>query len=144
MRDMSGISQKELELVQRLALIHYQKGNRISYPQLEEWELYKGEKYCVGDEDGVLVTTKPKIALDWTPHKDIAEEVVSRFKQLGGWKFKDICVLVITYEFLKKRKLSPNTFAGFSTKTISRGGEEIVIIPRSPEVEETIKHESRK
>jgi hypothetical protein len=132
---MIDITKKELEAVQRLALIHYKKGDRISYPQLEVWELYQGEKYCVGDQDGVLATTRPKIALDWTPHKDVAEEVVLRFKQQGGWKFNDICVLIVTNELLKTRKIRPNTFAGFSTKIVARGGEEIVIIPRSPEVE---------
>jgi hypothetical protein len=146
-----------LEDINRLGLLHYKSGNRISYPQLEEWSIYRGEKYsikvfAVAQADfhngAYLSNAKGKIdIIAWTPHKDVAEQIVTQLKKCG-WKYKDTSVDVLTSALLKKLNSNPrarlvkaNTFAGFTAWTIMRNDEEIIVIPNSDVI---VEYESRK
>jgi hypothetical protein len=136
----------------RLGLLHYKSGNRINFPQLEECNVYGGEKYCIkmfpmGEADPhhgayVCVRKGPTDIICWTPHKDVADEIVANFKKCG-WKYKDGAVEVLTSVLVKELNSNPkarpvkiNTYAGFNAHTVTRSDVEIVVITQSPEVEE--------
>jgi hypothetical protein len=138
------------EEANRLALIHHKNGDRLSYPQLEEWDIYQGDKYCIRvfpvgynlHHGSYLCTANPvkekEQVIQWTPHKDVAEDIVARSKKCG-WKYKDTVYEILVKGWLKEHGYKASTFAGFNVLVIVRDGEEVIVIPQSDVVKEFIK-----
>ena len=117
------ISDEEL---QRQADVHLTLGNTICYPQPEKWGEYVGTRYGVDCGNDTYLGSDYKKdnhqVFCWTPHKDIAEQIVKNVKKCG-WKFKDACVIELTYDFLKSKHALVCTHAGFQPLTIQRNDE---------------------
>ncbi len=128
------------EELQSQAEDHAKVGDIICYPQLDRWNIYNQVKYGVGDNSndfwlGSSYRYNNKHLLCWTPHKDVALQIVEAFK-MCGWKYRNTEVIELTDDFIRSKGYLVCTFAGFQPFHIMRDGNNITIVPPSPVVKE--------